>query len=103
MIPVKEMQGPGFFPGCNGFHNHESGFADRFVMVVGQDFDTELNYKKLGEKGEVESNATWRNLRKLLDDIGIQKHNCFFTNVYMDLRKEEIGKLKNTGPSSFNE
>jgi uracil-DNA glycosylase family 4 len=92
---VEKMQGPGFFPGCNGLHDNQSGSVNKFVMVVGQDFDTKINYDKLGDKGEVDSNTTWRNLKKLLIEINIQESNCFFTNVYMGLRKDG----KNTGPS----
>jgi len=87
MTMVKEMKGPGFFPGCNGLQDNKSDSFDRFVMVVGQDFDTEENYQNIGEKGEVDSNTTWRNLRKLLKDIHIPENFCFFTNAYMGLRK----------------
>ncbi len=95
MEKVTKMKGPGFFPGCTGIHNSESAFQVKFVMVVGQDFDTKINYDKVGENGEVDSNITWTNLKKLLDDINIRKDNCFFTNTYMGLRKNG----KNTGAS----
>ncbi|GAC1300823.1 MAG: hypothetical protein NVSMB24_02340 [Mucilaginibacter sp.] len=95
MEKVEKMKGPGFFPGCTGVHDNNSASADKFIMVVGQDFDTKINYDKLEEKGEVECNTTWRNLKKLLKDINIDKDKCFFTNTYMGVRKNG----KNTGPS----
>jgi uracil-DNA glycosylase len=95
MKVVEKMKGAGFFPGCTGFHNNPSEIKNTFVMVVGQDFATEEYHQKIGEKGEVDSNATWRNLIKLLKDIDIQENICFFTNAYMGLRKNG----KNVGQS----
>ena len=95
MKAVEKMKGPGFFPGCSGFHDNLSDDVNRIVMIVGQDFDTETNYNKLGDNGEVASNTTWRNLKILLQDIGIPRNICFFTNAYMGLRKDG----KNTGQS----
>jgi len=92
---IEKMKGSGFFPGCSGLHDEQSDSVNKFVMIVGQDFDTEINYNKLGEKGEVDSNTTWRNLKKLLNDINIPERICFFTNAYMGLRKDG----KNTGSS----
>jgi uracil-DNA glycosylase len=96
MVKVDEMQGAGFFPGCYGTSDTKSNSNNKFVMVLGQDFDTYANYQRLTKKGEVDSNTTWRNLKILLKDIHIDENICFFTNVYMGLRKEGV---KNTGPS----
>jgi len=96
MVMVEKTKGPGFFPGCVGLYDIDRGNTEKLIMVVGQDFDTKENHKKLTEEGEVNSNPTWRNLKKLLDDIHIDKNDCFFTNAYMGLRKNA---LKNTGPS----
>jgi len=95
MVMVERRKGSGFFPGCSGFHDDQSNSVNKVVMIVGQDFDTEINYCKLGDKGEVKSNTTWLNLVKLLDEISIPKSICFFTNAYMGLRKNG----KNRGPS----
>ena len=97
MATIPEMKGPGFFPGCIGTINHDVNIKDVDVMVLGQDFDSLENYKKIdAKKGEIENNTTWRNLKTLLDDLKIDQANCFFTNVYMGLRSEN---KKNTGAS----
>jgi uracil-DNA glycosylase len=95
MKVVDKMKGSGFFPGCTGFHNNPSDIKNTFVMVVGQDFATEEYHQKIGDKGEVDSNTTWRNLKTLLKDIRIDEDICFFTNAYIGLRKNG----KNTGQS----
>lgn len=98
---VSQMKGPGFFPGCIGTIKKDTPLKGLSVMVVGQDFDTEANHKKIdAEKGEVEKNTTWRNLKKLLDEINIDPEQCFFTNAYMGLRPDSgNGTTKNTGTS----
>ena len=97
MATIPEMKGPGFFPGCIGTIKHDVNIKDVDVMVLGQDFDSLENYKKIdAKKGEIENNTTWRNLKTLLDDLKIDQPNCFFTNVYMGLRSES---KKNTGAS----
>lgn len=101
MVKVEEMRGPGFFPGCTGTLDSRTDISDLPVMVLGQDFDTESNHKRIDKtKGEIETNTTWRNLRKLLKELAIDETECFFTNAYMGLRPEnEKTKTKNTGTS----
>ncbi len=42
------------------------------------------------DKGCNEINGpTWRNLRKLFDEANISLHDCFFSNVFIGLRKSE--------------
>jgi hypothetical protein len=101
MHPVSEMKGPGFFPGCIGTVKETIPLEGLSIMVVGQDFDTEANHKKIdAEKGEIGKNTTWRNLKTLLKSININQEQCFFTNAYMGLRPDS-GKetTKNTGTS----
>ena len=102
MLPVEEMRGPGFFPGCTGTIDSRQDITGLRVMVLGQDFDTEANHKRIDKsKGEIENNTTFRNLRKLLTELDIDVKDCFFTNAYMGLRPENNteGKTINTGTS----
>lgn len=101
MISVKEMKGPGFFPGCIGTITADNKLEQFPIMVLGQDFDTEANHRDIiKQHGEIEGNKTWTNLRKLLDELSLDANTCFFTNAYMGLRPSVKGiKTKNTGPS----
>jgi hypothetical protein len=91
MVAVpKWMRGTAFFPGGLGIWI-EAGQLAKLpfgkVMILGQDFDTETSYQRSFAVGtEVETSATWRNLRKILGEAGICLSDCFFTNVYMGLR-----------------
>ena len=102
MLPVEEMRGPGFFPGCTGTIDSRQDITGLRVMVLGQDFDTEANHKRIDKsQGEIENNTTFRNLRKLLTQLDINVKDCFFTNAYMGLRPDnnKEGKTINTGTS----
>jgi hypothetical protein len=80
MLPVRgSIKGPAFFPGGTGILGGESNLASKRVMVLGQDFDCETNYKKSLENGRenIEHNATWRNLLSLLKLADIDYTNCF--------------------------
>ena len=102
MLPVEEMRGPGFFPGCTGTIDSRPDITGLRVMVLGQDFDTEANHKCIDKsKGEIENNKTFRNLKKLLGELDIDEKECFFTNAYMGLRPDDNkdAKTKNTGTS----
>lgn len=102
MIPVEEMKGPGFFPGCTGTVDSRQEISGLRVMVLGQDFDTASNHNRIDkEKGEIDANTTWRNLKKLLAELQIKETECFFTNAYMGLRPDDNKetKTKNTGTS----
>lgn len=102
MVKVEEMKGPGFFPGCRGTIDLVEDISGLRILVLGQDFDTKSNHQKIDKaKGEIDTNTTWRNLRKLLKDLGIDETECFFTNAYMGLRPDDNKetKTKNTGTS----
>lgn len=92
MVAVPEMiSGMAFFPGGHGLYAPAGEPLPDFplggVMVVGQDFDTEANYRHSRERQrESEAEPTWRNLLALLDDAGADRSRCFFTNAYMGLR-----------------
>ena len=97
METIPKMKGPGFFPGCIGTIDDNVDIKDVDVMVLGQDFDTLANYKKIHEiEGEITKNKTWQNLKTLLGELKIDFDNCFFTNAYMGLRSDS---KKNTGAS----
>lgn len=56
-------------------------------MVLGHDFHSEHGYWKSYQHGaESKTMPTWRNLLKLLSEVGIAPERCFFTNLYMGLR-----------------
>jgi uracil-DNA glycosylase len=100
MIAVEEMRGPGFFPGCTGTIDSKQDIKRIPFMVLGQDFDTAANHQLIDKvKGGIDTNMTWRNLRKLLRELQIDELKCFFTNAYMGLRPDTRGngKTKNTG------
>ena len=102
MIAVEEMRGPGFFPGCTGTIDSRQDITGLRVMVLGQDFDTASNHKLIDKsKGEIDTNTTWRNLKKLLADLKINETECFFTNAYIGLRRDnnKNAKTKNNGTS----
>ena len=55
-------------------------------MILGHNFDSEEAYRKSFEQGrESTKNPTWRNLLRLLSEVGIAPELCFFTNLYMGL------------------
>lgn len=98
MMEVKgSIKGNAFFPGGTGLLNGEHSLAGKSVMILGQDFDCESNYKESLTNGQenIERNATWRNLLCLLDSVGIDRNDCFFTNAIMGVRKAD----KATGKS----
>lgn len=100
MVCVDRMKGPGFFPGCAGTIDNRQNISGLPEMVLGQDFDTEANHKLIDEnKGEIDKNTTWRNLKLLLKDLNIDRSDCFFTNAYMGLRPSSQEVTKNTGQS----
>jgi len=95
------LAGTAFFPGGNGLYlcNKNADHSIKY-MIVGQDYDNEDNYQKIKDtENQCEvagNNVTWRNLLKIIDEAGIARQECFFTNALMGLRS---GSTKNTGPS----
>jgi uracil-DNA glycosylase len=85
------IRGTAFFPGGLGLWLHENGLGESpigQIMIVGQDFNSEGVYEQARRDGtEVGSSATWKALQKLLPASGISLSQCFFTNLYMGLRK----------------
>jgi hypothetical protein len=100
-----------FFPGGHGLWGCAEGkplpvFPVGGIMVLGHDFHSEDGYRKSFEQGsENTRHPTWRNLLKLLSEIGIAPECCFFTNLYMGLRagSANIGKFPGAADPVFVE
>jgi hypothetical protein len=96
---TEHLPGRGFFPGGDGLWRSERDytvkvFPSRPVMFVGQDFDCWTGYKFSLERKE-EDGSTWRSLLDLIDKAGADREQCFFTNLFPEVRKG----TKNTGRS----
>ncbi|HWZ02391.1 MAG TPA: uracil-DNA glycosylase family protein [Mucilaginibacter sp.] len=92
-----EIKGRAFFPGGKGTFDNEEIVSDKEIMILGQDFDCEDNFKVSRDNGkeDIKKNPTWRNLLCLLEEVNISSINCFFTNAILGVR---IGN-KGTGKS----
>src|SRR5665213_286871 len=104
------MRGTAFFPGGLGLWLPESGTPVELptgqIMVVGQDFNTRRAYEEaMGRGTEVDISRTWQVLQELLPKLGVSLGQCFFTNVYMGLRKEgpETGRFPGARDKHFVE
>lgn len=79
-----------FFPGGKGLWNEEESETFPSILALGQDFSTEKVYlKMLHDKGSEINGPTWRNLRQLFIEANIEFTDCFFSNVFMGLRKTD--------------
>lgn len=90
VVPVDKMLDiTAFFPGGNGLWSEEHTDIIPNILVLGQDFSTLEDYKRivLGESTDLGC-PTWRNLIELFDEVSIDLKRCFFSNVFMGLRKE---------------
>lgn len=90
IVPL--VQRKGFFPICTGTIDGSMDLSKLKVMVVGQDFGTKKDFtkKKISEKGEnTEKQSTWKNLKPMLKNIGIEPNECFYTNLLFGLRISE--------------
>ena len=90
-------RGRAFFPGGKGTLDNSDTISNKRIMILGQDQDNEVNFKKSVARGgeNVETGKTWQNLRLFLKSVGIDENDCFFTNAIMGVRKNG----KNTGKS----
>jgi hypothetical protein len=94
VLPVPEpIRGLAFFPGGYGLWGTRPdrplpAFPVGGIMVLGHDFHSEVGYAashRLG--GERLTLPTWRNLLLLFAAVGIAPERCFFTNLYVGLRR----------------
>jgi hypothetical protein len=78
-----------FYPGGFGLWLEEESNIWPQIVVVGQDFGTLTDYKKMKKDNYPDLKcATWRNLLSFFKEVDINPCNCFFTNAFMGLRKE---------------
>jgi uracil-DNA glycosylase len=79
-----------FFPGGKGLWKEEESEVFPSILVLGQDFSTEKEYViMLQNKVNDLGGSTWRNLRKLFMEADVELLDCFFSNVFMGLRKTD--------------
>jgi hypothetical protein len=96
----KPIPGIGFFPGGYGLWRPDTAdplpaFPVSGIMVLGHDFHSESGYRASLRRGrESPTQPTRRVLLGLLARAAVDPSRCFFTNVYMGLRKCEA----TTGP-----
>jgi hypothetical protein len=90
-----EVRGPGFFPGAWGGPDPSRAISQRPIMVLGQDQDNWVGFKKSMRKRTEEYSPTWRNLRVLLDQAAIDLDAVFLTNFIVGFRRQGFS----TGPS----
>ena len=109
-LPVQEViAGTAFFPGGRGLWMEETAavlprWPDRGVMVIGQDFDSESSYRKSLARGKEKlESGTWRNLLPLLSTAGVRPDECFFTNLFMGVRRgdKSTGRHPDVGERGF--
>lgn len=85
-----------FFPGGKGLWIEEESEVFPSILVLGQDFATEKEYERmLKNKINDTDGPTWRNLRKLFLEANVELLDCFFSNVFIGLRKTDsmMGKF----------
>ena len=83
-----EIEGVGFFPGATGIIGASKKISERAIMILGQDQDNEIGFKKSVKEGNEQYSKTWEYLGKLLQSAEIAEEDCFFTNSIMGIRKD---------------
>jgi len=88
-----ELKRVAFFPGGKGTIDNSEDLSNRKIMILGQDFDCEANYKKAIEIGyeDINRNPTWRKILNILEASKIPPEECFFTNAILGIRKGDNG------------
>lgn len=106
----KAIPGTAFFPGGYGLWLRKDSptydIPTGQIMIVGQDFNSvRIHEEALLNGTEVCTSATWRELLKILKATGISVNQCFFTNLYMGLRKgpPETGRFPGAKDKDFEE
>lgn len=88
-----QVSGTAFFPGGSGVYCGST--AEKSILVLGQDFSTIANYNNMlaGISSDL-SCPTWKNIMILFHEAGIDLKSCFFSNVFMGLRRTatSVGK-----------
>jgi uracil-DNA glycosylase len=84
------IRGTAFFPGGDGlWHFGDDSDGPRpagGVMVLGHNFDSERGFAASMRRGQENlAGPTWRHLLAVLDEAGVPRETCFFTNLFMGL------------------
>jgi len=93
---TKMIDKKAFFPGCKGLWLETESDIFPSILVLGQDFSTVEEYQKMLEGNSSDLDCpTWRNIIKLFEHSNIDLCQCFFSNVFMGLRKAKsmVGKF----------
>jgi uracil-DNA glycosylase len=93
-----------FFPGGKGLWSEEYTDIIPNILVLGQDFSTLKDYEKMAKNESTDLGCpTWRNLIALFNEVGIDLKQCFFSNVFMGLRKTDslVGKFPGSRDIDF--
>jgi len=95
-----------FFPGGKGLWMENEADVFPSILVLGQDFSTVKDYEEMlmGDSNDLEC-PTWRNLRVLFGKVGIDLSICYFSNVFMGLRKTNsaIGRFPGFRDKEFTQ
>lgn len=87
---IEKVKRTAFFPGGLGVWNNSQHNKIPNILVLGQDFSTLKEYEKIiRENSDDFSSPTWKNLINLFNQVEINLEDCFFSNVFMGLRKTE--------------
>ena len=83
-------RGPGFFPGAGGYFHGCAPGGDRRIVFFGTDFGPEWYWEKV-EDGDGEKATQWtlRELRKLVDEAGVDPCSCHLTNAVLALARTD--------------
>lgn len=92
-VPVPApLEATAFFTAGPGLWMGERGELDLpplpvgGVMFVGDALGSEKGYRAwVAAQGAVTVMPTWKGLRRLLSEVGLEWRECFFTNVYLGL------------------
>jgi hypothetical protein len=114
------ISGTSFFPGGAGLWDTAPNrplppMPVNGVMILGHDFHSKAAFdKSFAKGGELAIDAagkahssvpSWSNLTVMLRDFGIPPQRCFFTNVYMGLRRDDktTGRFPGSNDEAFLE
>ncbi|KPU44143.1 hypothetical protein OXPF_23100 [Oxobacter pfennigii] len=105
--PVPRMiEETAFFPGGKGLWMENTTNILPSILVLGQDFSALKEYLKIvNSKSKDLECPTWRNIIKLFKEADISLSECFFSNVFMGLRKTEsmVGKFPGFKDKEFTQ
>lgn len=98
VLPWEHIGKRGFFPVCSGTIDGSTELSDKSIMVVGQDFGKVADAEKAILHGEdIDRISTWKQLRPMLKNLGIDENKCFYTNYLMGVRDSKSNMGASTG------